>query len=131
MLARADAADGLAVAGLAAGLATIAIDRNFMADVWWSGHWTGWCLVALVPCGLGIAAGSRVWIWATRALLAVFAVVATIHAVSYYGDGGDYLLLDVLWSPPAWLIHAAWAAGAVAATAGALYLGRREPVRAA
>jgi hypothetical protein len=121
----------IGVAALAAGMASIAIGRNFLADVWWSGHWAGWCLASLIVCGIGIAAGSSAWTWLTRALLAVFAVIATVHAVDYYGYEPAYLLLDVPWSPPVWLLHAACAACAIAATAGALYLGQGQAVRAA
>ena len=80
-------------------------------------------------CSMGVLAGSRAWLWMTRILLAILALIAAVSAGGRWGASESFVILDDLWSISLVTLRATLAISATAAVVLAIFIGR--PVRAA
>jgi hypothetical protein len=81
--------------------------------------------MATAVCAMGVLAGSRAWLWITRAVLPILALIA---AGAVAADSGDYetvILLDNLWVAAPATLRALLGAWAVSLVTLAIFLGRR------
>ena len=113
------------VAALAFGMAQTAVDRSFYADAWWSGGFVGACVLVIAICATGVLAGSRGWLWITRALLLLFALIALAATTPNSSEYENLIMLDHLWVMPPAMMRTMFGVCAAALLTLAILLGRR------
>jgi hypothetical protein len=76
-------------------------------------------------CGIGLLAGSGVWLWATRALLFITTVCALVFFVRSGHSPVTLVMFDAVWTMPHWPARVAAVLFAPLGVWGMVMIGRR------